>query len=114
MSSATQSAAKAKARRLPILSRKLPIWLGCSLTLFSQLIISEKTENTLSVENTVWAEIHKLDLTGSLVRQLELHGNLCLNLDRFTVEQIRFVLPLLHRLNRGVCQLCISLENLHR
>jgi len=41
-------------------------------------------------------------LVQDLVRQLELHRNLCLNLDRFTVEQIRFVLPLLHRLNRGV------------
>ena len=41
-------------------------------------------------------------LLEDLVRQLELHRNLCLNLDRFTVEQIRFILPLLHRLNRGV------------
>jgi hypothetical protein len=41
-------------------------------------------------------------LLQDLARQLELYRDLCLNLDRFTVEQIRFVLPLLHRLNRGV------------
>ena len=46
-------------------------------------------------------------------RQLELHRDLRLNLNRLTIQQIRFVLPLLHRVNRGVCELRVSIENLY-
>src|SRR5258708_34055100 len=49
-----------------------------------------------------------------LVRQLELHRNLGLDLNWRTVEQVGFVFPLLYRVKAGVCELRVSAEHTHR
>jgi len=73
--------------------------------------LSEKDREQEAFQSTVKNQHSAIMLR--LVRQLEVDGNLRLDLHRIPIEQIGFVLPLLHRIHRGSRQTRISTHNLY-
>ena len=49
----------------------------------------------------------------AILRELEIHRDLRLNFDGFTVQSIRFVLPLLHGISCGAGETSIAAQRFH-